>query len=152
MKLLLPLLAVYTTITLAFPLEKALNLQPKAASANYRLPTHINPLHYDLTLEPDFSDFTFTGEATIEVEITEETDNITLHAYNLTVGVDGVTFGNVGVANVSYDDFYQFLVITFEESVPEGSYVLKISYDGYLNSNNRGFYRGNYQDQNGETR
>ncbi|KAI2482745.1 Aminopeptidase 2 mitochondrial [Pyrenophora tritici-repentis] len=30
------------------------------------LPTNVKPLHYDLTLEPDFGNFTYQGTVTIE--------------------------------------------------------------------------------------
>jgi aminopeptidase 2 len=30
------------------------------------LPTNVKPLHYDLTLEPDFENFTYNGTVTIE--------------------------------------------------------------------------------------
>lgn len=30
------------------------------------LPTNVKPMHYDLTLEPDFKKFTFEGKVVIE--------------------------------------------------------------------------------------
>jgi aminopeptidase 2 len=30
------------------------------------LPTNVKPIHYDLTLEPDFEKFTYEGSVTIE--------------------------------------------------------------------------------------
>lgn len=33
------------------------------------LPTNVKPLHYDLTLEPDFEKFTYDGSVTIEYAI-----------------------------------------------------------------------------------
>lgn len=150
---LLPFLAFITsTAATSFPLERSLNPQPRATSDNYRLPTHVYPVHYDLTLEPNFSNFSFAGEASIELQVTEETNNITLHAYNLTVSVEGVSFGDVEIENVDYVEDYQFLIISLGRNVSQGSYVLNIIYEGYLNSNNRGFYRGNYQDSDGGTR
>lgn len=150
---LLPFFAFITlTAASSFPLERSLNPQPKAASENYRLPSHAYPVHYDLTLEPNFSDFSFAGEASIELEITEEASNLTLHAYNLTVSVENVIFGDVEVESVDYNENYQFLIIHLGKNVSQGSYVLNITYEGYLNTNNRGFYRGNYQNSDGETR
>lgn len=145
---------VFITLVSAtsFPLEKSLNPQPRASSDNYRLPSHVYPIHYELTLEPNFTNFTFTGEVSIELEIAEETSNITLHVYNLTVNFEDVSFGDIEIESVNYNEDYQFLIINFVNNVSEGSYILKINYEGYLNSNNRGFYRGNYQDSDGETR
>lgn len=152
----LPFLACLSLVSASsFPLERALNPQPRASSADYRLPTHAYPIHYDVTLEPNFTNFSFAGEVSIEIQITEEANNVTLHAYNLTVVAEDVSFGNgsdVAVEGVSYDEDFQFLVIGLRENVSVGSYVLRIVYEGYLNSNNRGFYRGNYEDSENETR
>lgn len=153
----LPFFGFLTLVSASsFPLERSLNPQPRASSAEYRLPGHAYPVHYELTLEPNFNDFSFAGQTSIELVITAEANNITLHAYNLTVSAEAVTFGNssteVAVDSVDYDETYQFLIITFNRSVEVGSYVLNISYEGYLNSNNRGFYKGNYEDSEGETR
>lgn len=156
MRHLLPFIAFTLVSANFFPLDKSLNPQPKVSSADYRLPTHARPVHYELTLEPNFTDFTFSGLAVIEVEITKEANNITLHVYNLTVAVEDVDFSNdtseFVVESVENVEDYQFLVIRFGSEVPLGFYTLTISYQGYLNSNNRGFYRGNYETSNGETR
>lgn len=150
---LLPFLAFITlTAATSFPLERSINAQPRATSDNYRLPTNVYPVHYDLTLEPNFSNFSFAGEASIELQVTDETNNITLHAYNLTVSVEGVNFGDIEIESVDYVEEYQFLIINLGQNVTQGSYMLNIIYEGYLNSNNRGFYRGNYQDSDGDTR
>lgn len=37
-----------------------------AMAAREILPTNVKPLHYDLTLEPDFSNFTYRGTVIIE--------------------------------------------------------------------------------------
>lgn len=153
----LPFLTFITVISASsFPLQRSLNPQPRASSADYRLPGHTYPVHYGLTLQPNLSNFSFVGEASIELEITEETSSITLHAYNLTVDVAKVSFSNesvgVAVTRIDYDEDYQFLIFQFGTNVSIGSYVLYIPYEGYLNSNNRGFYRGNYEDSEGNIR
>ena len=35
-------------------------------NARVLLPTNVKPLHYDLTLEPDFEKFTYEGNVVIE--------------------------------------------------------------------------------------
>ncbi len=46
----------------------------------YRLPTAVRPSHYRLTLEPDLSAATFTGEVWIELDVREATASIVLNA------------------------------------------------------------------------
>jgi aminopeptidase 2 len=36
------------------------------AASREVLPTNVKPLHYDLTLEPDFDKFTYAGKVVIE--------------------------------------------------------------------------------------
>lgn len=36
------------------------------AGAREVLPTNVKPVHYDLTLEPNFEDFTYEGKVVIE--------------------------------------------------------------------------------------
>lgn len=137
-----------------FPLPESTYVQSRADGGDYRLPTHVAPVHYELTLEPLFDSFTFNGVASIQVEVTEEANNITLHANQLTI--TNVTVRNSSsefqVAAVSNDTDKQFLIIQFSSNIAVGDYYLDITYVGELNSNNRGFYRGNYQNEIGETR
>ena len=50
---------------------------------SYRLPTTVTPTKYDITLTPDFSDFTFLGHQDVEVVINSPTDRISLNAIEL---------------------------------------------------------------------
>lgn len=36
------------------------------------LPTNVKPLHYDLTLEPDFEKFTYNGTVVIEYVLNQQ--------------------------------------------------------------------------------
>lgn len=154
---LLPLFSLFTlTSATSFPLERSLNPPSKASSSEYRLPLVAYPVHYDLTVEPNFTNFSFKGETSINLKIVEETDNITLHANNLTITTEGVRFGNaegnIKVIDLVYTSRTQFLTIVLEREVTKGYYVLNISYEGYLDNNNKGFYRASYEDSAGETR
>ena len=39
---------------------------------DYRLPTTVVPSRYDLRLEPDLDNATFSGEETVTVDVTDE--------------------------------------------------------------------------------
>ena len=49
----------------------------------YRLPTSVIPSHYNLHLTPDLESETFTGNAQIDVEISETTSSILLNTKEL---------------------------------------------------------------------
>lgn len=149
--------AIVTVVSaVSYPLEVCSNPEAKSSSAEYRLPVHAYPVHYDVALEANLTDFSFTGNVSIEIEITEEASNITLHAYKLTVTVEGINLSNataeVVVERLHYNKKYQFLTIFFENKIAVGSYILKISYKGTLGEYKMGFYRGKYQNSVGETK
>lgn len=56
------------------------------APENFRLPSKIKPIHYDLTLEPHFEKAAYSGEIIIQLEVLEEAREVTLHSENLDIG------------------------------------------------------------------
>lgn len=58
-----------------------------AASASERelLPTVVVPRHYGLSLEPDLTSHTFQGTVSIDVDVQQDTETITLHAWDIVV-------------------------------------------------------------------
>lgn len=55
------------------------------APENFRLPSKINPIHYDLTLEPHFEKAAYSGNVIIQLEVLEEAGEVTLHSENLII-------------------------------------------------------------------
>ena len=49
------------------------------------LPGNVKPTKYDITLEPDFSTFTFNGRETIQIEILSPTTSITLNSIEIAI-------------------------------------------------------------------
>lgn len=49
------------------------------------LPTNVVPKHYDLTLEPDLTKFTFDGTVVIDVDVAETSKSISLHTLELDI-------------------------------------------------------------------
>ena len=117
----------------------------------FRLPRSVVPAHYDLVLEPDLGTFTFDGQVSIRIEITESLDQIVLNAAEIEIktmtlhGDDGET----AVTGVTYDDVYARATLTLEHAVDPGSYTLGITYSGIINDQLRGFYRSIYRDEDG---
>src|SRR5476649_610779 len=52
-------------------------------SAVMRLPQNVIPSHYGITITPDLAAESFGGEETIDVDVKEPTDSITLHSVDL---------------------------------------------------------------------
>jgi aminopeptidase 2 len=49
------------------------------------LPGNVVPKHYDLTLEPNFKDFTYEGHVIIDLDVVEDTTSISLNTLELKI-------------------------------------------------------------------
>lgn len=113
----------------------------------FRLPRHVLPSRYDLTLEPHLAESTFDGQAIITVQVLAATRLIVLNAIELditSVFVDGQP------APFSLDIETERLFIGLIDELQPGLAMIDIVFTGILNDKLRGFYRSTYVDQNGE--
>ena len=118
------------------------------------LPTTVRPKKYQLRLQPDFSNFTFQGEETVDVEVVDSTAEIVLNAADLKIN-SAVLHRNgrsSTATNIVLDSSRQTATLTFAEPIPAGDASLEISFTGDLNDKLHGFYRSEYTDADGETR
>jgi aminopeptidase N len=124
-----------------FPaLAAFLFLFPVSASAE-RLTQTVRPEHYTLTLTPDLKAATFTGIETIDVNLAEPADHITLNAVELDLKSVTVTAGGKEQpAVVTLDKEKERATFTFTDKLPAGKAKLAIAYTGILNNELRGFY------------
>lgn len=53
--------------------------------AQFRLPQSVRPLSYDLTLNPDLTQTTFTGRVVISMFVRHDTNRIVLHAADMNI-------------------------------------------------------------------
>lgn len=126
-----------------------------------RLPRSVRPVAYDIRLLPLIKgDFTFTGEVAITINVTETTNNLTLHAHELTVdersvtltrqdGVgDNATSTGMPVGRQSKDALRQFYVIHARMPLKPGTYRVRLKFSGVLGDDLQGFYRSSYIEKN----
>lgn len=115
----------------------------------YRLPGDTVPNHYDITLEPNFQEFTFDGTVIITIQVVENTNIITLHKNDLTINTIEVRMLGASallpVGSTSEEPDLHFFRIHLESTVQSGD-ILEVTlfYTGNLNTENRGFYRASY--------
>ncbi|KAL1959712.1 hypothetical protein VTO42DRAFT_1298 [Malbranchea cinnamomea] len=118
------------------------------------LPANVKPLHYDLTLEPDFDKFTYRGTVVIDLDVVEDTTSITLNALELDIHSTTVTSNGVVVTDspdLTLDSDKQTATVKFDKAIPAGSKAqLKQTFTGTLNDHMAGFYRCSYKGANGE--
>ncbi|MDO8656969.1 MAG: M1 family metallopeptidase [Nanoarchaeota archaeon] len=108
------------------------------------LPTTVIPSHYSLVFEPNFTTFTYKGEAAIEIDIPHPTKLIALHAKELTVHKAILLLEKDSLAaKIKFKESEQELHLTFPKPI-KGKATLKISFTGIHNEQMYGFYRSKY--------
>lgn len=130
---------------------------PQSSRLYVRLPTSVVPHSYKIELVPFVfeGNFTFNGKVMIVVNITQNTDNITLHINDIDVLHTDVTklvdvngdeiYDSIDVESTEIDLERQFYVIKTTETLQAGTqYRVFIKYIGNLNDVLQGFYRSSY--------
>ncbi|QKX53610.1 uncharacterized protein TRUGW13939_00689 [Talaromyces rugulosus] len=119
------------------------------------LPTNVKPLHYDLTLEPDFEKFTYEGTVVVDLAVNEDTTSIALNTNEIDIHSSVISVDGVAVASnptASYDSDNQVTTLQFPTTIPAGSKAqLKQTFTGILNDNMAGFYRSSFKTADGGT-
>ncbi|MCJ1319200.1 Aminopeptidase 2 mitochondrial [Xylographa vitiligo] len=119
------------------------------------LPTNVRPLHYDLTLEPDFEKFTFEGKVVIDLDVKEETTSISLNAVEIDIHSTTITSGETQITTspkVSFNEAKQTVTLSFDKAITAGSKAqLTHTFTGSLNDKMAGFYRSSYAHPDGTT-
>lgn len=125
----------------------------KKAISSVRLPRHILPERYTLTLRPDLESFTFQGEEIIQVVVAKADKQVTLHARDLEVVTAEFVHAKHGVwtSKISYNQKAETVTLTFPKALPKGKGKLKLVFRGILNDKLRGYYKSTYE-YNGETK
>lgn len=141
------------TATSATPVDKDSrnNLQ---VTVNYRLPDNVTPIHYNIKLIPyiEEGNFTFDGEISADITIRRATQDLSLHALELTIDeAETSLFDNDGIvytpATYNYNNVTEILVLNFNDELSAGNYTLKMKYVGILNDNLEGFFRTFYYEK-----
>lgn len=116
-----------------------------------RLSKNVKPIRYDIALSTNVhtGERDFSGTVIIEIEITADTETITLHNHGLTP-INTRLWGNSvdDIAhNATSDTSREFFFITTTEKLLEAGelYYIEIEYTGLLDLGMNGFYRSEYR-------
>lgn len=115
----------------------------KIDNRSIRLSKDIIPEEYYITMQPDFSTFTFRGEEEIILNITKPTKTIIIHADELEISE--VIYNNSIVGDVTFKKETETAKFNFPKQLPVGTGKLSIKFTGILNDKMRGFYKSKYQ-------
>ncbi len=111
-----------------------------------RLPGHVKPIRYELTIKPDLEAFVFEGSEIIDLELSKSSNTITLHSKELNIEKAEWVKGEkeIWAAAISYDTKNDTATLRFPKQLPKGKAQIKLAFRGVLNDQLHGFYRSKY--------
>lgn len=118
-----------------------------------RLPDHTVPYSYDIFVTTDIHEglFDFNGTVIIHVNVLEDTSLIMLHSYLLTLNDVKVTTSEGDILSTSFEmneETHQVRIDSLEILEANQQYVIAIDFAGNLRTDDVGFYRSSYYDEN----
>jgi len=131
--------------------EARIEVAEKMRDINVRLPTNIHPEQYKVHLIPFIveDNFTIAGHVEISLNVSEPSDNITLHLHDMIVHEKDVTVQTdsgemLEIVGHGYDEERQFYIVYLAKAPLSPTLVLNIFFTGNLNDELAGFYRSSY--------
>ena len=90
----------------------------------YRLPTNVQPLKYDLTLTPNLDSFTFAGEESIDLQVSEAVAGIAVNAIELEILEASATLADgtsLPAQSIAMDEEMETATFAFGQEIPPGN-------------------------------
>ncbi len=111
-----------------------------------RLASHVAPVSYKITLEPDLEAHTFKGEEVITIKLARSVREITLHSASLAIMSAEILSGTerISAQKISYDEKSETATFHFAKMLGKGRHKLALAFEGVLADNMRGFYKSKY--------
>ncbi|XP_046404994.1 aminopeptidase N-like [Ischnura elegans] len=131
-----------------------------ASGSDYRLPTHLKPIHYRLRLMPFIwpGNFTTAGDLDVSVACLESANNVTLNAKDIEIDVESIAIfeededHNLGrqiplhTPSGTNSTDQDFIIFTSEPLISGSKYRVQLKFVSHLNDLLQGFYRSSYID------
>ena len=106
-----------------------------------RLPQSVIPDHYAITITPDLSAERFSGRETIDVDIREPVDTITLNSAEMELQDVIVASGSkLLTPTITFDAPNEMVSLKFSQTVPPGRASIRIAFNAVLGAQLRGLY------------
>lgn len=106
------------------------------------------PLHYDLTLNPNLYSGSYGGSVNITIKVAKQLANITLHSKKLRISHPSLVSLNgsdILVVHVAENLEEEIITVIPEKVLSPDTYYLNLNFDGSLLNKTYGFYRSLYR-------
>ncbi|NWX00910.1 AMPE aminopeptidase, partial [Caloenas nicobarica] len=126
---------------------------------DFRLPTYVKPVHYDLEVKPEMERDIYTGTVSISIVLEKSTSYLWLHLRETKI-TEMPTLQKSSGQQIALNDCFEYTPQEYivmkaeaELSVTDESdpYILTLKFQGWLNGSLVGFYRTTYT-ENGLTK
>jgi aminopeptidase N len=145
------LLAGCTSIAAPDVPPPTLTTAPLPESVTSDLPRVARPLHYAIDFVPDAEKLTFTGRESIDLELFQASNVLTLHAHELVITsarVFPAEASGSGIAlSPSLDRDSQTVRFRANRPLPPGRYRVELAYTGKINTQANGLFALDYPDK-----
>lgn len=120
-----------------------------AAGVHTDLPRVAHPSHYTIAITPDAANLTFSGISAVDLEVTEATPFLTLHALGLKFSSASlIPAGGAAVPmTVTVDVASQTAKFAADKPLSPGKYRLEAAYNGVINTQPFGMFALDYPDK-----
>lgn len=124
---------------------------------DFRLPTYVKPVHYDLEIKPEMEEDTYSGTVSIFIALERPTSALWLHLRDTKV-TETPTLQKSSGQQIALSDCFEYepqeyIVMKAATELPVADesdpYVLTLKFQGWLNGSLVGFYRTTYT-ENGQ--
>ncbi|MFY7838056.1 MAG: M1 family metallopeptidase [Novosphingobium sp.] len=120
-----------------------------AAGVHTDLPRVAHPSHYTIAITPDAANLKFSGQSSVDLEVTEATPFLTLHALDLNISAATLTpaGGTAMPVTIAMDAATQTARFTAAQPLAPGKYRLDTTYTGVINTQANGLFALDYPDK-----
>ncbi|XP_059611048.1 uncharacterized protein LOC132257980 [Phlebotomus argentipes] len=114
---------------------------------SFRLPAEVRPKRYNLHLHPNLVEKTFSGNVSIDLEVSKPVSFIAVHTKKLTISSTSLT--REASSTVPLEETFEYEPLEYwvtvpKETIGEGVYQLNMSFNGSLINRIVGFYASSY--------
>ena len=116
-----------------------------------RLPKSTYPNRYEIELDVDLDNFSYTGAQKVDLNVVEATNNIVLNSVGIEVTKAKIQTTKQDIPlKVNYIEEDEKIVFESQETLSEGVYELYLEFNSEITNDLKGFYKSSYMSEDGE--